>query len=414
MLSPPAHPRPEPLDPPANRPTSSPYAFVPTFCPWRGCPAHTDHARFAWRRYGSYRRLAAPFLIPRFRCLVCRRTFSTQTFSPTYYLKRPELLAQVAAKVTNAACDRHVRRSVKGNPHYAAHVDVGAAGSTITRLLPRLGRHAALVLAELNAQVAIREPLVADDFETFARLQLHAVALPTVVGGESSWVHALDLAPHLRGGRRTPAQRRRERRLRAEGRLPDPAARERAWERAVAALLARVPAAETLRLDSDDAPAIARALARSPHAGRIRHRAWRNPPRGPKGSPPGPAARARDGALFEVDQLHRWFRHSLAHDRRETLAFARCVNALFARHLVFALQRGVIQPRRERHRDDGTPAMRLGLLPRPLSWPDLLERRRFLALSPPLPTTWSAAYFERLPTLGNLPSRRRLPYFPRN
>jgi hypothetical protein len=398
---------PEPLDPLTDRPTSDPHRFIPRFCPWPECPAHTDFARFAYRKHGFFKRLAPPFRIPRFRCLVCRRTCSTQSFSTTYYLKRPELLVAVAQQDANAQSDRDVRRSISGNPQYAPHIDVGAAGSTVTRLLPRLGRHAALALADFNGRARISEPLVGDDFETFCVLQLHGVALATIVGRQSAWVHMCDLAPHRRGGPRTPAQLRVERRLAEQGLLPDPAERERAWTRALGAVLAR--AEGPIDLATDDAKVIAEVVQQPPFAGRIRHRTCRNPKRGPKGSPPSAEARARDRALFEADQLHRRFRQAQAHDRRETTAFSRNLNALFARHLLYVLGRCVVQPRRERRRHEGTPAMRLGLLPRPLSWSELLERRRFLAHTPELPPGWAEAYFERLTTLGRPSSPRRLP-----
>jgi hypothetical protein len=401
--------RPEPLDAPTERPTSAPYDFVPTYCPRAECLARGPGAPFRCRRHGAFRRKAAPHKIPRFFCLTCRRTFSTQTFSTTYYMKRPELLALVARALTNGPADRHLRRIVRGNRDYAAHVDVGAAASTITRLVPRLGRHAALVLAELLARITTPEPLVADDFETFAATQLNQVAVPGVVGLHSSWIYMLDVAAHRRGGRLTKAQRRAVEWLRAEKRLPSPAARAQAWERVLAALLERLPPDTPLHLASDASPAIGAAVRRLLHPARIRHLVLPNPPRRPKGFPRLPEARLRDAVMGEIDLLHQWFRHSQAHDRRETIAFPRSVNAILHRRLVFCLGRNVVQPRRERRRREGTAAMHLGLLPRPVSWEELLERRRFLRRSPPLPAGWKRAYFEQIETLGARPARRRLP-----
>jgi hypothetical protein len=397
----------EPLDAPDQRPTSDPDHFVPRFCPHPDCPAHREGAPFRFYRHGHYARLAHPQSIPRFRCRICSRSFSSQTFSTTYYLKRPELLAPVARCLVNGECDRHVRRTVAPNLHYAPHTDVGAAQSSVSRLVPRLGRHAALVLIE--AAGTLTEPVVADDFETFARTQLVPIAVPTVVGHKTAYVYALDQAAHCRGGRITPAQQLAVDRLRSAGRLPDPQARAAAWHRVARALCAQVPAGATLHVASDGSTAIAAAFAPRENGVAVNHRTFPNPPRGPKGSPRSREARVRDAALREVDLLHRWFRHSTAHDRRETIAFARCVNALLSRKLLFALSRNFVQPRRERDRGGGTPAMCRGLVDRPLDWSDLLERRRFRARTPPLPPGWAEAYFERIPTLGQTPATRRLP-----
>ena len=173
---------------------------------------------------------------------------------------------------------------------------------------------------------------------------------------------------------------------------------------------------KTIEIQSDGSTTIARCFERAAHgpAPRIVHRSIPNPKRGPKGSPSSPEARFRDSVMHEVDRLHTWFRHSMAHDRRETIAFSRSVNALLSRKLIYALNRNVVQPHVERRRHEGTPAMILGVLPRPVSWEEILEKRRFLRHCPPLPKGWADAYFEKLKTLGARPSRRRIPAIHRN
>jgi hypothetical protein len=398
---------------PDDQPTSHPRRFVPRHCPWPDCPDHSLTGDRVYRSVhdGSYSRRAAPHRIPRFCCKACGRTFSSQTFSPTYFMKRPELLVPLAAMLTNGSCDRHARRAVAARPPGAGTPTYACAASTVSRLIPRLGREAALFLSELGARCTISEPLVLDDFETFAVTQIHPVAVPTVVGQRSSFVYGLGQAPHRRGGPLTPSQRAAEDALRRAGRLPRPWSRARAWKRIVDEVLDRAPEDRILHLASDDDCAIARAIRRHPRAASIRHRRYPKPERGPKGSPPSAAARTRDRALREVDQLHRWFRHSLAHDRRETIAFSRSVNALLSRKILFAVGRNVVQPRRERRPAGGTPAMQLGLLDRPLSWKEIFERRRFPRRVAPLPSDWLAAYRETILTLGSRPSSRRFPRF---
>jgi hypothetical protein len=124
---------------------------------------------------------------------------SQQTFSTTYYLKCPKLLAPVAAGLEAGSAHRQLGRSLC------------CAGSTVTRLAERLGRHAMLVQALALQQLArLAEPVVYDDFETFAGSQEQALGIGTAVGQDSWFVYGLDYVPHRRGGRRTPAQKARK------------------------------------------------------------------------------------------------------------------------------------------------------------------------------------------------------------
>src|SRR2546423_559185 len=70
--------------------------FVPPHCPRSDCRFHDSAIGWRWIRHGSFVRQGSPQRIPRFRCGHCGHTFSSQTFSTSYWLKRPEVLAAVA------------------------------------------------------------------------------------------------------------------------------------------------------------------------------------------------------------------------------------------------------------------------------------------------------------------------------
>ena len=74
-------------------PNSTP-PWTPPHCPNPNCPFHNPLAqRLAlYRRCGYHLRRSPPYRVPRFQCRHCRRTFSSQTFCTSYWLKRPELL----------------------------------------------------------------------------------------------------------------------------------------------------------------------------------------------------------------------------------------------------------------------------------------------------------------------------------
>jgi hypothetical protein len=221
----------------------------------------------------------------------------------------------------------------------------------------------------------IDERVVYDHFETFEFSQNLPVGIGTPVGHESWFVYDVEPAPHHRTGRMSRAQRRRMERLYKEIGRPPRDAIPRSFRCFLDRILERCP--DGLELITDDHPAYARELRRHPERGKVRHRVFPNPKRGPKGSPRSPEAVERDQAMFPVDLLHMILRHSCAHHRRETIAFGRRINALMERSHVVMLWRNCIKGRSERKPDPVTPAMVLGLTSRPLTWQEVLGRRLF-------------------------------------
>jgi hypothetical protein len=65
--------------------------YEPPHCPCPDCDSHADPETWRAIKKGFYLRSAAPQKIQRYRCSRCRRSFSSQTFSPTYWLRFPQL-----------------------------------------------------------------------------------------------------------------------------------------------------------------------------------------------------------------------------------------------------------------------------------------------------------------------------------
>ena len=73
--------------------------WTPPFCPNPHCKHHNDLQQgWRYKLNGHYLRKAPPHRIRRFLCLACRRSFSCQTFSPDYWLKRPDILPRLMSK----------------------------------------------------------------------------------------------------------------------------------------------------------------------------------------------------------------------------------------------------------------------------------------------------------------------------
>ena len=336
--------------------------FTPRFCPWLECPEHSRRiSGYRFRQHGSYgtRRRSS---VPRFRCSVCGRTFSRQSFAVSYYLKRPELLVPVAAGLQAGSAHRQLARTL------------GCAPSTVTRLSARLGRHAMLLSAHAlqHLEGHLAEPVVLDHFETFEFTQDFPFGVATPVGRDSWFVYGLDPAPHPRTGKRSVSQQMRLVRRPPRGLHGGYDASSR---RIVELLLRLAPASRPLELDGDGHPAYDRAVERL--ADRVSLRRFPSPRRGPKGTPRTAEMIARDQALFPVDSLHALLRHTLAHHRRETIAFGRRVNALMERLFLTMVWRNFVKWRSERKPDPVSPAMRVGLTVERWNWRRVLARRLF-------------------------------------
>ncbi len=336
-----------------------PSRFRPPFCPRPDCIAHLNRGR-GFQRFGSYRRKHDPTRIPRYRCRECRHTCSRQTFSTTYYLKRPQLLPRVAALLAACSAHRQIARSLH------------CAKTSVTRLVERLGRHAVLFHGRVLRQLSgLPEPIVHDHFEAFIGRQDRALGIGTAVGARSRFLYDVDPAPHRGSGRRPD-------------RAIDPSDTPRpnrsyvaSIRRTLEALISKVSDAERLVLVVDgrtDYTAAARSLDRP---SRVELRVFPNPVRGPKGTPRSEEARARDRAMAPVDQLHQLLRHSCADHKRETLAFGRRLESIVGRAYLMAVWRNFIKARSERRPDRSTPAMRLGLTDAPWWWERVLTRRLF-------------------------------------
>ena len=304
--------------------------------------------------------------IPRFRCNTCRRTFSQQTFSCTYYLKKPKLLGQIAAGLVACGAARQIARTL------------GCSHTTVVHQANRIGRHSLLLHALALKQMGyLKETLVFDHAETFQYCQEMPVGIGTAVGKESLFTYELDPEPHRAGGAMTPDRARRLKALKKRaGPLPT-GSYCRSTERILAQLLPKVQPGEQLHLITDGKPEYRAAARRHIESGTLRMDAYPNPPRRLKHVPRGKHAAARDRAMFPVDLLHKLIRHSSANHKRETLAHGRRANAIVLRLYGFTTWRNFGKDKSERCPQHKTPAMEIGLTDRFWDWKQALSRRLF-------------------------------------
>jgi len=347
--------------------------WQPPFCPNPKCRYHGHlQGPWPWKRQGVYYRQARPCCIQRFQCTCCKRSFSTQTFSTTYWLKRPEVLAQLFMKTVGAMANRQIAR------------ELALAPSTVDRQLERLGRHCLLFQQQLLERWRPEGPVVVDGFETFEYSQYFPFHHNLAVEVDTGFFAAFTDSPLRRKGRMRPDQKQKRERLETRLGRPDP----KAVERGVRELLQMIGRnTDRLALRTDDHRAYPRALRGMPL--RIHHAVT-----------PSKERRDADNPLFEVNLLDLLIRHSSANHRRETIAWSKRRNGSALRLAILMVWRNVVKRRGEKG-PPVSPAMLEGIVDRLLRVDDVLARRLFrtrVSLSPGWARTYAGA--EQTPALG--------------
>jgi transposase-like protein len=131
----------------------------PLFCPNAACRFHTDSRGWRFKKKGFFSRGTAPHRVQRYRCSQCLRSFSSQTFALTYWLRRPDLPRRIFRRLLSCSAYRQIAR------------DLGVSPTTVLRQVERLGRHCLLFHERLRPKQALGEPLVVDGFESFGHVK---------------------------------------------------------------------------------------------------------------------------------------------------------------------------------------------------------------------------------------------------
>ncbi len=322
--------------------------FRPPFCPDPACDFHLDPKGWRYKKAGFFPRAIPPVRIQRYRCLTCKRAFSSQTFSITYRLRRPELLESVFHAEVGGSGHRQIARQ-----HRASH-------STIQRLVERIGRHCILIhesLRERARQSLAAEPIVMDGLGAFARGQYWPVEITGLVGSKSYYSHDFVVTPRRRSGTMTDEQKKRRARYEAKLGRPDP----RALSTDVLELMAAaIPDGSPVELRTDQKREYVTALKRLQGPEIVHLTTHSKEPRTPS------------NPLFAINAHHMLLRHSGSNHKRETIAFSKCFKSVVWRHAIFQVWQNLVKAASERDPRQ-TPAQRLGIASKRWSVPELLD-----------------------------------------
>lgn len=327
--------------------------WSPPHCPNRKCKYHNHSGGdWPWRRRGYYHRRTVPKRVQRLECRACGVTFSTQTFSTTYWLKRPDLPRRLFMRLNGCMCARQIARDLQCSPE------------TVTRLVARLGRHCMLYHMMVWAKAPAQGPIVVDGFESFEYSQHHPIHHHLAVEAETGfWLFHTD-SELRRKGRMTARQKRRRAEIEEKCGRPDPQSIRKDMEHLLEVALEQ---ADTAQVHSDEhrsyPPAI-RGVQRRIQC-RIRHSVTNSK-----------KPRTSRNPLFAVNELDLLIRHSQSNHKRETIAFSKRRQASAERLNVLLVWRNYLKWWRER-RPGQTPAMKKGLLSHRVSVRELLGERLF-------------------------------------
>ena len=324
-------------------------SWIPPHCPSTTCKYHNDlQSGWKWKHFGYYRRQTEPKRIRRFQCLACRVTFSSQTFSATYWLKRPEIISRLMTKVVGGMCNSQIATDLKASP------------AAIDRQIYRLGRHCQLFhLEKMKARPKFKK-VVFDSFVTFEHSQYHPYHIHLAVDRQTAFIPYFTDSEVRRSGRMTVEQKaKREVIEKVRGR-PDP----QAVRKDVHELLRVVSAnSSEMILHSDEHQAYPRAMREL--VCRFRHIVTSSKQH-----------RDRWNRLFEINLLDLLIRHAEAEHKRETIAYSKRRNAGLWRLVIFLVWKNYIRPKRVRKCTE-TPAMLLGVCSQRLTVDEVLGRRLF-------------------------------------
>jgi len=281
--------------------------FVPPFCPYAACAAHIRPPRSAWWAHAGHHSTKAFGRVNRFRCAVCGRTFSTQTFSVDYYCKRVIAYIRLERLSASAMSIRALGREYK------------ASCATITNRIDRLSRQGVALHTSLRKEAGQGEALCFDGLVSFERSQDFPADIGISITAHSRFVLGLSHATTRRSGRMRPGQKKRQ-----ERRYSSATFEKRAIQRSFSDhldMLHRDWATSTTRplvLITDEKPDYARALRRHPlYLSQSAERRCAHV------QIPSTAPRVFANPLFASNYYEREVRKDQAQHHRETCCFAR-------------------------------------------------------------------------------------------
>ena len=156
--------------------------FVPPRCPNRRCGAHRKPSPGFYRRIGTYQPQCRNEPIPRFKCRLCRRGFSRQTFRLDYRDKQPGKNGTLFQLLASGIGLRQTGRLVGLDVH------------AVQKKFRKVARHLRLLNRNLLPGLPAGRTYLLDELESFEFSSITPLTIPVLIERTSKFVVAVDVA----------------------------------------------------------------------------------------------------------------------------------------------------------------------------------------------------------------------------
>jgi transposase-like protein len=324
-------------------------AFIPPRCPNLDCRAHREPPPGFFTRSGTFVAACHDEPVPRFRCRLCRRSFSRQTFRHSRGDRRPECNARLLELLISGVGLRKAAELLRLDVH------------SVQQKKLKIGRTCRWLHANLCPTLPEGRTYLLDEEETYEGASIRPVTVPLLIEHET-WF----LVAATAGSIRRLAPRGTQRRIRQEhderkyGRRPDESSV--CVERVLRELARRTSGALTLRTDEKRSY---RAIARRLLAPRVMHL-----------TTSGRAPRNQHNPLFAINVTIAMTRDYCGRLRRRSWLVSKKKERLQNHLDIYTAYRNYVRRRFQRDERHETAAMLLGLLPRNLTFGETIAWRQ--------------------------------------
>jgi transposase-like protein len=174
----------------------------PPFCPHPDCVLHRPALTLKnWFMRKGHFSTQSRKRIQRFKCKVCGKWFSSQTFHIEYYAKKRVDYFTLIHYLSEGLSIRAMQRLS------------GLNRNTIQNKVDRVSRYCIAKTVKILGKLRVKEHLAADGFESFARSQYFPHNIHVLVGTDSQFLYFFNHAALKRKGRMTESQKRRRNEL---------------------------------------------------------------------------------------------------------------------------------------------------------------------------------------------------------
>ena len=348
-------------------------SFVPPRCPERCCEAHRQPKGVWFRRVGYYESKCRTEPIQRFRCRLCGRGFSRQTFRHDCGDRKPDCNEPLLKLLTSGVGLRQAGRVVGLDIH------------SVQGKLRKFARTLRLLHSNLSTRLPAGRTFVLDEEETFEQDKIWPLTMPVLIERETWFVVAATAGPIRRLARRRSHRRKRQdAHERENGRRAD---ESRICVKDTLLELKLRLGCGKLTLHSDEKSSY-QTLVRQVFGEAATHERT-----------PGSAPRSVSNPLFPINTTLAMTRDNNGRLRRRSWLVSKKCRCLIQQMRLFLVYRNYMRRRFNRDGLEDTPAKFLGLLPRALRGHEALAwRQDWGSLSPhPMSPTGQRTVREKLP-----------------